>query len=299
MSRVWVLGNAAMDFGVAVPRLPVAGETLVGRDPQRAPGGKGLNQAAVAARAGARVRFLAPLGRDAEADEVAAALAGEPFEALDLPRLAGPTDRSVLMVLPDGENCIVSSGGCADALDPAVAERFAAGCAADAMLLMQGNLSFAATLAAARASGGRVMLNTAPLCWDVRALLPLCAVVVANAVEAAAITGSVRAAALRDAGAGLAVVTLGAGGCCWADASGERALPAAAARAVDSTGAGDAFCGVLAALLAQGWASEAAIAVAQRAAARTVERRGAFAALPTAAELARLVGSGATGRSWV
>ena len=98
----------------------------MGRDAHRAPGGKGLNQAVTAVRVGAAVRFLAPLGDDPEAAEITAILQTEGFERLDLPRLAGATDRSMLLLTPDGENCVISSGACADALDPAMAARFAA-----------------------------------------------------------------------------------------------------------------------------------------------------------------------------
>ena len=198
MSRVHVLGNAGMDLGLALPRMPLPGETLVGCHPHRAPGGKGLNQAVTAARSGASVRFAAPLGDDPEAAEIAAAMQAEPFETLDLPRRPGATDRSILMLTPDGENCIVSLGACAGGFDPAAAARFAAGVAPADILLMQGNLSFAATEAAMGACAGRVMLNTAPLMWDMGPLLPRCTIVVANAVEARAITGSDRAAACRN-----------------------------------------------------------------------------------------------------
>ncbi len=282
MSRVHVLGNAGFDIGLRLPRLPVPGETLVGSHGTEAPGGKGLNQAVAAARAGAAVRFLAPLGGNGAA--IRAALAAEGFEALELPVLPLPTDRSILMVLPDGENCIVTLGDCAEALDPAAAAAFAGAVGTDEILLMQGNLSAAATLAAAAACAGEVMLNTAPLRWDARPLLPLCAVVVANRVEAAAITGQASASAFHQAGAAVAIVTLGAEGCLVADAAGERHYPAPPARLLDSTGAGDAFCGTLAAQLAAGWALADAVAAAQRVAARTVERPGAFAALPPLAE---------------
>ena len=290
MSCVHVLGNAGVDFGLSLPRLPAAGETLVGADAHRAPGGKGLNQAVAAVRAGAVTRFLAPLGDDADATEVEAALQAEGFAVLELPRLPCLTDRSILMLTPDGENCIVTAGACAAALPAADAARFAAAIPAGDILLMQGNLSFAATEAAIRAGSARVILNTAPLCWDVRPLLPRCAVVVANAGEASAVVGFRDAAALHAAGAALAIVTLGAEGCLLADARGQRHLPAAAAKLVDSTGAGDAFCGTLAALLAAGWPADPAAAAAQRVAARTVERRGAMAALPPRCEMPGLIG---------
>ena len=282
MSRVHVLGNAGVDIGLRLPRMPALGETLVGSHGSQAPGGKGLNQAVAASRAGASVRFLGPLGDDAAA--IRTALAAEVFASLDLPVLAPATDRSILMLLPDGENCIVTVGDCADALDPVDAAAFAGAVQPGEFLLMQGNLSAAATREAAATCAGSVVLNTAPLRWEVRPLLPYCAIVVANRVEAVAIAGQASAAALHEAGAAVAVVTLGAEGCLVADASGESHFPAAPARMVDSTGAGDAFCGTLAAQLAAGWTLSDAIAAAQRVAARTVERPGAFAALPPRAE---------------
>jgi ribokinase len=291
MSRVHVLGNAGMDYGLLLPHMPAPGETVVGRDPHRAPGGKGLNQAVAAVRTGVPVRFLAPVGDDPDGAEVARILRTEPFEALELPRWSGPTDRSTILLTPDGENRIVSTDACADAFDVAEAQRFARVVQPGEILLLQGNLSSEATHAAAAACPGQVMLNTAPILWDVRPVLAHCAVVVANAVEAQAITGTGSAAALRDAGVRLAIVTLGAAGCLLADADGERHLPAYPADLIDSTGAGDAFCGTLAALLALSWPITRAIAAAQRVAARTVEQRGAFAAIPSIAEITRLLAS--------
>lgn len=287
--RLLVLGNAGLDISLPLPRLPLAGETLVGGARGSAPGGKGLNQAVVAARTGAvPVGFLAPLGSDAEADLVEARLRQEGFAILELPRQAGPTDLSVLLVSPGGENCIVTSGACASGLADAEAARFGAGVRQGEWLLLQGNLTASATLAAMQAAQGHVMLNTAPLLWDPAPMLPLCAVAVANAVEARQLTGQeglAAASALRAAGAGWAIVTLGAAGCAVAGPDGVRQHPAPVVQAVDSSGAGDAFCGVLAALLASGRPMDHAIAAAQRAAALAVTRRGAFAALPAAAEL--------------
>ena len=289
---VFVLGNAGVDLSLALAHLARPGETAVASAGVRAPGGKGLNQAVAAARAGARVRFCAAVGEDGEADFVAQVLATEPLAGLRLLRRPEPTDISVVMVAADGENSIVSLCRCADTLDGAEAAAFAAGLAPADWLLMQGNLTAAATLAAARAARGRVMLNAAPLRWPVAPVLPLCAVAVVNRGEAKAITGLTEpgdaALWLRAQGCAAAVVTLGAEGCVWADADGPGRLPAAAARPVDTTGAGDTFCGVLAARLASGGALPDALAAAQQAAALSVTRFGAYAALPTAAELSGL-----------
>jgi len=294
MTRLLVLGNAGIDLVCPVPHLPGVGETVVAGGQSRAPGGKGLNQAVVAARAGAAVLFTAPVGRDAAAAELDAALRAEPLAGVSMLPQDAATDLSLLMVAPDGENSILTLGAAADALTPAAALAALAPLQRGDMLLLQGNLSAPATLAAAqaaRARGASVMLNTAPMRWDMRPLLPLCGVVVANDGEAASITGlhgQAAAAALHAMGACCAVVTLGAGGCAVAGPGGLRHYPARPTRAVDTTGAGDTFCGVLAAGLLRGEAMGSAVDAAQRAAALAVSRPGAFAALPTAAELAAL-----------
>ncbi len=298
MSRLLVLGNAGLDLSLPIPRLPHAGETLVGGPRSVAPGGKGLNQAVVAARTGlVPVLFCAPLGDDLDAGRVETLLRQEAFATLDLPRRPGPSDLSILLVSSDGENCIVTSGECAARLPLEDAARFAGAAQPGDWVLLQGNLTASASMAAlcaAEAAGGRTMLNTAPLSWDAGPMLPHCSVVIANAVEAKQLTGldgSAAAAALHAAGAALAIVTLGAAGCVAAGPSGVQRHPALPVLAVDSTGAGDTFCGVLAAMLAGKRIVAQAVTVAQRAAALTVGRRGAFAALPSAAELRAILGS--------
>jgi ribokinase len=306
MGRVFVLGNAAVDTVLTLPRMPFIGETLVGQQAAPAPGGKGLNQAVVAARTGrgigVDVFFLAPVGFDAAGNVVSAALAAEPFAGVDLPRLDHPTDMSLVMVLPDGDNSIVSAGACAAALPDDIAAGFAAAAAAGPgdVLLLQGNLSERATHAAIRAAcagEAMVMLNTAPLCWPPHGLLPDCDVVVANSGEARAISGETDPVAaahwLHSAGVRLAVVTLGADGCVTAGLAGTRHWPARPVAALDTTGCGDTFCGVLATVLAAGFALHHAIEAAQRAAAITATRAGAYTALPAADELAVLVNAAA------
>ncbi|HTI03206.1 MAG TPA: PfkB family carbohydrate kinase, partial [Acidisoma sp.] len=164
MSRVFVLGNAGFDLSLGMARLPAPGETLVAESVARAPGGKGLNQAVVAGRAGANVRFAAPLGDDADGAQLSGILAAEPlaFQALAVP---APTDLSVIMVTPEGENCIATAGLAADALSAAEAASFAGQTGPEDWLLLQGNLSLPATEAALRANSARVILNTAPLRW--------------------------------------------------------------------------------------------------------------------------------------
>ena len=183
-----VIGNAGLDLGLGVPRLPLPGETLIGTGHPRAPGGKGLNQAVVAARCGAAVRFCAPLGdNDAEAAEVEGYLAREGFAELILPRLPHATDFSLLMVLPDGENSIVSTSACSLALRPEDAVPALRDLGAGDVVLLQGNLSLATTgtlLAEARRQGATTIFTPAPFWPGAERLLGHCSLLIVNRVEA-------------------------------------------------------------------------------------------------------------------
>lgn len=289
--HVVVVGNAGLDLRLAVPRLPLAGETLVGRAAPRAPGGKGLNQAVVAARCGAPVRFCAPLGNDeTEAREIERLLSAEGFDRLVLPRLPHATDFSLLMVLPGGENSIVSTSACSLALTEAQAEPALRDLAEGDVLLLQGNLSLgttAAILATARRRKATTLFNPAPFWPGAQRLLGDCSLVVANAIEAEALGASI-------GDADTAIVTLGADGCRLVEHGRRRSFPAERVTTVDTTGCGDTFCGVIAAALAQGMAVEKAIGAAQRAAALTATRAGAFEALPSRSELRMLLADAAS-----
>jgi ribokinase len=287
--RVVVIGNAGLDLRLAVPRLPLPGETLIGSAGPRVPGGKGLNQAVVAARCGAEVRFCAPLGNDlAEANEVERHLRSEGFAELMLLRLPHPTDFSLLMVLPQGENSIVSTSACSLALTPAQAEPALQDLGEGDLLLLQGNLSLdtaAFILDSAQRQGATTLFNPAPFWPGAEKLVGRCSLVIANNVEAQSL-----GEAIHDAKA--ALVTLGADGCLLIERGERRAFAAEIASAIDTTGCGDTFCGVLAAALARDFTIEAAIGAAQKAAALTATRPGAFQALPSRAELGAILAGG-------
>ncbi|MBW4024629.1 MAG: ribokinase [Proteobacteria bacterium] len=290
MSRIFVLGNAGVDVFLGMPRLPARGETLVADTVSRAPGGKGLNQAVTAARAGAEVIFAAPVGEDAEGAWLSDRLAAEPLVFVPI-TVDQPTDLSVVMVTPEGENCIATAGLAADRLDAESSAAFAGRCEPQDWLLLQGNLSYASTKAAMEATRGSIIFNTAPLRWTTQALIRLCHVVIANVVEAEGITGQLPEAAaltLLDRGARAAIVTLGDAGSLLAMSGRSLHLPAVPARAVDTTGAGDTLTGAIAAAVAAGFSMERALRLGQAAAAHTVTRPGAFAALPSSADLAAL-----------
>jgi len=287
VGRVIVIGNAGLDLRLTVPRLPGPGETLIGQESARAPGGKGLNQAVMAARCGAEVRFCAPLGNDEpQAHDVEAYLSREPIAERMLLRTDHPTDFSLVMVLPDGENSIVSTSACSLAMKPEQMAPALRDVGEGDVVLLQGNLSIETTdflLAAARERKARTIFNPAPFWPGAEKLMGHCSVVVANKGEAASL-GEALAAAEQ------AIVTLGREGCVLIEAGHCRSFAAQPVMAVDTTGCGDAFCGALAAMLASGQSIDQAINVAQKAAALTATKPGAFDALPSSAELTTISG---------
>ena len=279
---VVVIGNAGLDLRLGGAAPAAAGRNADRHRSARAPGGKGLNQAVVAARCGARVRFCAPLGNDeAQAREVERQSATRAFDGLVLPRLPHPTDFSLLMVLPGGENSIVSTSACSLALGFAAVEPALRDLGGGDVVLLQGNLSLdvtAAILAAARRCGATTIFNPAPFWPGAEKLLSHCSLVIANRLEAEALgVDRSRPPPLPSSR--------------WAPTA--VASPVAPSRpsgwaTVDSTGCGDTFCGVMAAALGHGLALEPAIGRAQKAAAITATRAGAFEALPSRGELAAL-----------
>jgi ribokinase len=245
------------------------------------------------ARTGVSTRFHAPVGRDGQAEDIRSALSAEASLEFEPAFLDQPSDFSLLMVMPDGENSVVSAGPCATSFSAASAADFAATAEAGDVVVLQGNMTQEATLAALRAAsdhGVTTLLNTAPLWWEVGPLLPFSTILVANRGEAEAITGTSdpakAAALLRQQGVSIAIITLGAEGCLVHEGVTMTRHGATPIDVKDTTGCGDTFCGVLAAALAIGRTIGDAIDLAQRAAAITATRAGAYAALPSRQELA-------------
>lgn len=293
-ARLLVVGNVTEDLSFRVPYLPRPGETLIADARSGNLGGKGLNQAVIAARCGVEVTLLAPVGRDSVADRALALAVAEGIHA-NLPRIADRSDQSVIAVARSGENTIISDAVAADALDPA-----AAAAAVDALepgdaVLVQGNLTMATTravLAAARDRGVTTVANPSPIRWEWEALWPLVDTVVVNRLELATLSGAEGMEAgietLQAAGCGRVLVTLGADGAILCGATDTWRQPAAAAQVVDTAGAGDTFCGVFLAREICGDSPQQALAQAAVAAAITVSRNGTHVAFPDAVTLLAL-----------
>lgn len=288
-----VLGNATIDEAMAVEAWPAPGQTVVVGPPARDLGGKGANQALVLARSGAPVRFVAPIGRDAEGDWVTSRLSEAGLDTSSLIRVDAPTDRSLIFVARDGENAIASTVAAARSIDPAAARAVLAGLGAGDALLLQGNLTGEATVAAleeARARGVATVLNPSPMQPGFAAMLPLVDLLVLNESEGAQLGGSGEpetiATDLAARSGGLVVLTLGARGAIVRGPDFRAAVPARAVPVVDTTGAGDTFAGVLVgALWHRRLPIAAAVAAASIAASLTVQRKGTLAAFPSRAEV--------------
>jgi ribokinase len=281
---VAVAGSLNLDLVGRAPRIPAAGETVLGGALERHHGGKGGNQAAAAARLGARVRFFGAVGRDAAGDELLAGLAAEGIDAEGVMRVEAATGCALITVDAAGDNAITVLPG-ANALAPVPDASALAGVR---VLLLQGEIppaANAAWAAAARAQRVPVLFNAAPASAEAAALLPLVDLLLVNQGELAALGGS--EAAL---GPPTVVVTLGARGCrAWHRGQG-IALPGHAVDVVDTTGAGDTFAGALGAALARGAAIATALAEANAAAALACTRAGARGGMPRRAELQALLG---------
>lgn len=292
---VVVVGNCTVDLVFRVARFPSPGETLLAHERLVDLGGKGANQAVVASRFGATTHLVAPLGQDPEGEFARRRLKVEVIDLSGLLTVGAATDQSVIYVRADGENCIVSSHAAAMAVTPGQATAALAASGPEDLLLVQGNLGFETTeaaLQAARQRGVVTMVNPAPIHWDFTPLWPATDILVLNRVELAALAGTgdptEGGAALRWAGVDTVVVTLGGDGAVLIDRDGSIHRPACPVQAVDTAGAGDTFCGVLAAAVQRGAGLRAGLDLAMEASAMTVSRPGTGGAFPSRAEAASL-----------
>jgi ribokinase len=292
-ARLFVVGSANMDLVVRAPFLPAPGQTVLGSDLMRAPGGKGANQAVAAARLGASVVFVGNVGADANGDDLRAALAGDGVDAENLFCSADrPSGVALIVVDERGENLIAVSPGANTALRADQVDAALASARGGDVLLVQLEVPLETTWHAcsvARQQGARVILNAAPANPLVVDRLDLVSVLIVNAGEAAALSGSTHAetaaVALLQRGPEVVVVTRGADGLVLAHQPGVLAIGAQPVEVVDATAAGDAFCGAFATALLEGRDWEWAARFATVAAGLATTRPGAQPSLPRRAAL--------------
>jgi ribokinase len=290
--RVFVLGSVNVDLLASVPRLPSAGETVAGDSLARQLGGKGANQAVAAARAGVAATLLASVGDDVEGTMMIETLKGFGVDVSSINRVSASTG-SALVVTSPRDNQIVVIPGANALIDERLATRI--DCKPGDIVLTQMETPPTAALALfsrARAAGATTILNAAPMSDAVKALLPLTDILVLNESElelltATPIDGDATHAdfvcAFSSNGLSAvptAVVTLGAQGVVVLGREGLLRVPGQPATVVDTTGAGDCFCGYLAAGLARGDELVLAVVEANVAASVAVQSLGAASSAP-------------------
>ncbi|HZQ63760.1 MAG TPA: ribokinase [Gaiellaceae bacterium] len=272
MTRVAVVGSYGVGLTFGVDRVPDRGESVLGSLFRTDPGGKGSNQAIGAARLGAEVSLLTAVGDDAFGDDAFALWAAEDVDASAVVRAPLSTMTAAILVEETGDNRIVIVPGALSVLTAEHVDAFRPRIEDADVLLVQLEIPVATAVHAlelARAAGVRTVLNpapapAAPLTVQADYLTP-------NETEAPAVAGA----------EGTLVVTLGERGA----QLGAELVPALPARAVDTTGAGDAFCAAFAVALAEGASDLEAVRWGCAAGAHMVEHEGVVPGLPTRAEL--------------
>jgi ribokinase len=305
--NIVILGVFVADTAYRADRMPKMGETILGNSFALGPGGKGSNQAVAAARAGGAVQMITKLGRDPFADM-----------ALETWREAGVTPQVtqeedgytgaayIFIEEATGDNAIIISPGVAATISEEFVEAKAQLIGEAAVFMTQLEQPMPAAVRAlqiAREGGARTILNPAPAAELPEGMLKLCDYVTPNESETESITGlpvtnidEAREAAelLLARGAGAAVITLGANGALYHDATRSEHVPAFSAGAVvETTGAGDAFNGAFATALAEGRDPVEAVRFGCACAAISVTRKGTAPSMPTLAEIEALLSKGA------
>lgn len=299
MAGVFVVGSINQDYVLRLERRPEPGETVTDAELALFPGGKGANQAVAAARllGKGRVSMLGRVGDDAAGPRLVENLRDNGVDTTHVALVEGvPSGSAFITVTPDGENAIAVSPGANRRFGPDEVDASAEGLRNASVLVAQMEVGIEAIQRAATivtGAGGRVLLNLAPVRAAPSSLLSLLDPLVVNEHEAAFLLGEDpergperTGRALISLGPRSAVVTLGAGGAALATPEGSAVYPAPEVEPVDTTGAGDAFAGALAARLAEGDSLAEAVPYAVRAGAMAVAREGAQGAMPYREELA-------------
>ena len=294
MVDVAVVGNINMDLVLNVGRHPVPGETVMATGRAELPGGKGANQAVAAARLGSATAIVGRVGADAHGDLMEKGLRAAGVDTAHVTRdETVATGLAVVTVDETGENSIVVAGGANSCVSADDVERARDMLQTAAVVLVQLEIPQAALDAALAIATGTVVLNPAPFRALPQTTLERVDVLVPNRTELAHLAGGEPPASVEDATAmaaglgfhGALVVTLGADGAVVVADGSSSHVPAPEVTPVDTTGAGDAFCGALADGLVRGRDLPGAVAFAVKAAAVAVTKPGAQPSMPTRAEV--------------
>lgn len=298
--KIIVVGSLNMDVVINVENIPRTGETVMGSDIEKVPGGKGANQAYAAGKLGGNVTMLGVVGNDEDGKTLVDSLrqeAGVETKWILRDSAAG-TGTAYIYVQSDGNNCIVVSPGVNQRCDLKYVKEQEKQLRECDILLTQFEIpieTVAYVLKTAKKMGNQVILNPAPAPGILTPeLLKYVDILTPNETELEIITGRKWDSSLEDLeqmckllldkGVGCVIVTLGEEGCFLAEKEFKH-FPAYKAEAVDTTAAGDTFSGALAVMLAEKRTMEEAIEFAMKASAITVQRKGAQLSIPNRTEV--------------
>jgi ribokinase len=297
-NTILVIGSTNVDFLIKSDKLPAAGETVTGGIFTQNFGGKGANQAVGAARAGGKVSFVSCLGEDLYADGLLHSFMNDHIDTQYVfkePSVA--TGTALILLDKEGNNCISVAPGANFKFTTAHIDKALDAFIGADMIILQMEIPFEVNkyvFSLAKKYQKKVMFNLAPARpFDLSVLQQTYAFVV-NEVEASMVTGlkvesdnEVKTAALTllDKGPEIAVITLGAKGSFFATRENQQFVPAFRVKAVDTTAAGDVYCGSLAVALVEGKSLAEALQFAGAASAISVTRLGAQPSAPTRDEI--------------
>jgi ribokinase len=296
--NIVVIGSTNVDFLIRSERIPVPGETVTGGEFMQVFGGKGANQAVGAARAGGRVAFVTCLGDDLYAASLIQSFENDRIDTRFVFREPGTaTGSALIMIDRKGQNSISVAPGANSRMGSRQLEMASELIRKSELVLLQMEIPFETTASAIRMAyeaGKKVLFNLAPAMPFDHTILRRVYAFIVNEVEAAMVTGLAvdsdaeiekAAKALLELGPQLAVITLGSRGAFLATAEQVCFIPAFPVTAVDTTAAGDVFCGSFATALAEGLEPADAIRFASAASAISVTRMGAQPSAPTRNEI--------------
>lgn len=295
---ITVFGSINMDLVATTPRLPKPGETVPGTGFATAAGGKGANQALAARRAGADVRMVGAVGQDEFAGPALDLLDKAGTDLAAVARVDGPTGTALILVGGDGENMIAVVPAANGTVSAEQAEKAVGDMKSGDILMLQQEVpatSVKAALNAAKAKGVRTVLNIAPLIAETTELAALADIVIANETEFERLVGRDNLTAsdreqilieMHGKTGQILIVTLGADGVIAAEGGTLHRTKGLKIEPVDTVGAGDTFCGYLAASLDAGLGFDEALRRAAVAGSLACLKAGAQPSIPVASEVA-------------
>ena len=298
--RIMVIGSSNTDMTVRSRVLPGPGETVLGGDFMMGYGGKGANQAVAAKRLGGNVDFVCKLGKDLFGDNAIRHYREMGLDTVHIFQSEKPSGVALIMVDDKAENSIVVASGANGDLDIEDIETLAPAIRRSSILLLQLEIPMKTAESAARTAyeaGVMVVLNPAPAAQLSEELMRCVSVLVPNESESSYISGvdvtdadsALEAVnVIKNKGAKDVIVTMGSKGSLVCDGK-VTFIPARKVKAVDTTAAGDTFCGALCVALAEGFRLEEAARFATAASSISVQRPGAQDSVPSREEVDRII----------